>query len=609
VSDRDLDGRPAPPVDGLAALRGRDGLIDLRRLKVLSVVLPVGFIVALEFICITTARGDRLSWPGYVALLTVPAVAVAGFAYMMFLFIDRAQRHVVRQNRQLAAANAVSAAVRGELGVPQIAQAALRSVVAVSGAAEASIDVVAGHDQPHSDGPAERRRWHVSAALGEPDVGTGSVVDVPLESSTATIGHLRLRLPTDVRRSDLLAARTLDSIGEQLGCAIQIAQLVDDLQRRKHEGHGFYDVLLRISNQNPLEDVLGAVVKHAQELLSCDEAMLCLTDEAFRSVNIRETCDGPRHHAGGGSACFSSTDGRCHHIHGRADACPSWALPEWGATLAVPVGGATGTQGQIWVARQADDPFGARDRAFLDALSGLAAIAITSAKMRESERHAAILAERERIAREMHDSLAQVLGVTHLQLRALDSRAAVRAAPRLAAELCQLADICEEAYRDVREAILGLRESSRADRGLLESLEVYVEKYTQQSGIETTLDSTLDRDPPISPSSEIQVIRVIQEALTNVRKHSGASSAVVRIAQSPTSITFLVEDDGHGFDPDVTLAGADGFGTTTMRERMRLLGGRLTVDSAPGQGTRIVAEVPLSAQIQPGFAEVAGDHI
>ena len=94
--------------------------------------------------------------------------------------------------------------------------------------------------------------------------------------------------------------------------------------------------------------------------------------------------------------------------------------------------------------------------------------------------------------------------------------------PDLAVGLDELADVAEEAYRDVREAILGLRESSRVGRGLFESLRAYLEKYEHQSGIDTTFETDFDTSHRLSPAGGDPVIRVIQEALTNVRKHAGA---------------------------------------------------------------------------------------
>jgi signal transduction histidine kinase len=232
-------------------------------------------------------------------------------------------------------------------------------------------------------------------------------------------------------------------------------------------------------------------------------------------------------------------------------------------------------------------------------LSGLAAIAITSAQMRENGRQRAVLAERERIAREMHDSLAQVLGVTHLRLRALDAREEVISNPAIAVELAELADICEEAYQDVREAILGLRDSSKAGRGLQGDLRAYLSKYTQQCKIETSLESRLDHELSLSPRAEVHLIRVIQEALTNVRKHSGAKSVVVSVTESDARTTFVVEDDGHGFEQGGSSLERDGFGLFTMRERMALLDGTLTIDSTPGGGTRVIASVPERSHPRP----------
>ena len=224
--------------------------------------------------------------------------------------------------------------------------------------------------------------------------------------------------------------------------------------------------------------------------------------------------------------------------------------------------------------------------------------------MRENGRQRAVLDERGRIAREMHDSLAQVLGVTHLRLRALDAREEVRDNPEISAELAEVADICQEAYQDVRESILGLRGSNTTERGLLDNLRAYLAKYSQQCDIATSLDSDLDQDLALSPRCEVQMIRVIQEALTNVRKHSGATSAIVRITESDSTTTFVVEDNGHGFDPGDSLIDRDRFGLYTMRERMDLLNGSLTVDSAPGRGTRVIADVPERGRPRPVHNEV-----
>jgi signal transduction histidine kinase len=569
-----------------------------RRLKVMSVLLPVLFILAMEFFHYKVeSSGPTHAW--YWAIyrplsVGITLVSIGAFALVMFRFIDRAQQQVVRQNRELAATNAVSSAVQGEVGVDRIIDVALESVLATSGADEASVTIFSTEDLPpdYRRGKVRRLVASGSTSLASDAAGAAApVIDIPLSTGTTTVGQMRLQLPVGTGAGDCLASGTLQNIGHQLASAIQLAQLVGSLQRRKHEGHAFYDVLLQISNQNAPPDILSAVVRHARDLMGSDEAVLCLDEDASRSVQFAGTLDGAASSAPG-TACIAADAGTSHTVHGPEVACPVRSSPEWTATMVVPIRGPIGKLGELWIGRRSEDLFTERDRGFLVTLSGLAGIAITSAQMRESGRQRAVLAERERIAREMHDSLAQVLGVTHLRLRTLDARDEVRRIPELVAELSELADICEEAYHDVRESILGLRGSNKVERGLLDNLRAYLVKYSQQCAIETSLDSDLDHELSLSPRCEVQMIRVIQEALTNVRKHSGAKSATVRITESDSTTTFVIEDDGRGFAPGGSPTDRDGFGLFTMRERVALLNGSLTIDSVSRRGTRVIATVP-----------------
>ena len=573
------------------------------RLKVLSIFLPVGFIVALEYVRYRLGGGEDSG--DHLVFVLVTIVSILAFGFLMFRFIDRAQRQVVRQNRELAATNSVSSAVQGQVSVDQIIDVVLESVLSTSGAEEASVTIFNGEDRSPDGAGVTRRRVRASgpAPFSVPSGGAAPIIDFPLSTGTVTVGRMRLRLPVGAGVDDNLASGTLQNIGHQLASAIQRAQLVADLQRRKHEGHAFYDVLLQISNQNTPPEILSAVVQYARDMMGSDEAVLSLDEDASRSVQFAGTLEGATPVADG-TACITSAIGARHRAHGREAECPVRSSPDWGAKMTVSIRGPIGTLGELWIGRRSDIPFTERDRAFLVTLSGLAAIAITAAQMRENGRQRAVLAERGRIAREMHDSLAQVLGVTHLRLRALDARQEVMENPEIAIELAEVADICQEAYQDVRESILGLRGSNRTERGLLDNLRAYLAKYSQQCEIATSLDSDLDHEMALSPRAEVQVIRVIQEALTNVRKHSGATSAVVRITESESGTTFVVEDNGHGFEQRGSEFDRDGFGLYTMRERMALLNGSLTVDSVPGRGTRVIAEVPERSHPRPVHIEV-----
>ena len=609
-SARDATPRSARKTSTRASERWAYGWVD-RRLKIMSVLLPVAFILGLELLHYRIEARDRHLegyWDGYHAIFVAVTVAsILVFGLVMFRFIDRAQRQVVRQNHELAATNALSRAVQGEVGVNRIVDVALESLLATSGATRASVTIFSGTDRSSEGADATRQLLAVpGSALLVPDDPGGSdapVIDFALSTGAVTVGRMQIWLPVGAGATDRLASGTLQNIGLQLASAIQLAQLFADLERKNHEGHAFHDILLQISNQSTPIDILGSVVGHAHDLMGSDEAVLCLNEQTSRSVQFAGTLGGPASF-GDGPVCITSEDGLRSNVHGHDVPCPLRSSPEWMTNMAIPILGPTAKLGELWIGRRSETPFTELDRTFLVALSGLAAIAITSVRMRESGRQRAVLAERERIAREMHDSLAQVLGVTHLRLRALDSRKEVKDNPAIEVELADLADICEEAYRDVREAILGLSASSRGAQGLLDILKTFLVKYSKQCGIETSLESDLDHELSLSPRCEVQVIRVIQEALTNVRKHSGAKSAVVRITESASTTTFVVEDDGNGFDPGSSLTDRDGFGMFTMRERMVLLNGSLTIDSAPGRGTRVIAGVPERSHPRPTLVEV-----
>ena len=210
----------------------------------------------------------------------------------------------------------------------------------------------------------------------------------------------------------------------------------------------------------------------------------------------------------------------------------------------------------------------------------------------QAERQTAALLERDRIARELHDSLAQVLSVAHLRLRTLEGRPCIRGDERVRAEIDDLATLCREAHRDVREAIVGLKDAHHPERTLLDHLESFVDVFERTSGIPTTLTTDVEHDLGLSDAAQVQVVRVVQEALTNVRKHAAARRAGVRISARDGHTEFVVEDDGTGFDAHHPRPG-DGFGLTTMRERTESVGGTLRIDSAPGRGTRVVARVPV----------------
>lgn len=578
--------------EGSVSLRVRPGRRerpDLTRLKWIAVAIPIGAVIlgeAFRHLVLDTPSDDQM-----VHLVSggIAVAAIVGFGIFMFAAIDRAEREILRQNRELGALNAVSNAVQDQQSQQGVIAAALRSVMATTAAVRAAVRVYpADGEVPPEPVTLEAEGKHAGGPSDPP-------VELPLTTGSAVVGLLQLWLPAGASGSGLSAA-ALQNVSHQLGCAIQLRRLVDDLQRRRRESATLYDVALLVSDQHPLADTLARVSRAARDLLTVDEVALCLTPAASNAaVADRQPAGTPAALplATDGAVCISpGVEGlRDRRDHGAV--CPVRSSPEFRHVLAVPIRSSDATLGDIWVGRHSDRPFEAADRTLLAGLADLASIAITSARLRENDRLTATVAERDRIARELHDSMAQVLGVAHLRLRAVGANPAIQDAPEVVAELADLADLAQEAFRDVRETILGLREASHLERGFVSSLSAYLDKFSRQSGIDVTLDARLGGEPDLGPSSEVQVIRVIQEALANVRKHAGADTAVVRLENDAAATTIAIEDDGRGFDVAGTMRERDdGFGLHTMRERMELLGGTLRVDSAVGQGTRVIARIP-----------------
>lgn len=579
---------PGPVLD----LAPRTRLVD-RRLRAIGILLPVGFAIALELLRWQLEQLGVWS-PGvfeiwHAAGLAVVVVGIVLFAAFMFRLIDQTDRQVVQQNRDLTAANAVAGAIQGQATVQAIVDSALESLLRTSGASQARVRFLEPARLPVKDAQARTR------TLAGFRVDTESpTLEVALAHDSTVVGRLALWYPRDTDVTDRIGGAALSSLTTQIACAVQLAGAVGDLERRKVEGHAFYDILLRVSNQEPTTPVLEAVVRHAAALLSADAAVVTVSPETSRTIRFDSDSQSPDHRPDGATVVAFGVP---------TPSAPAGQVPteppplvqdgEWAHTASHEVQGGAGHLGELWVARAAGADFTDRDRGFLGTLASLAGIALSGAQMREGARQRAVLNERTRIAREMHDSLAQVLGAVHLRLRALETGVGTLPDDRVVAEIEALADVCAEAYRDVRETILGLRDATRhAERSLEDNLRSYLESYSTQSGISARLANEVGHDVALSPRAEVHVIRIVQEALTNVRKHAGARSVLVSIRGTDTSTTFVVADDGVGFDTEATANSQDGYGLFTMRDRAALLGGTVHVQSVPGRGTTVEASVP-----------------
>ncbi len=213
-------------------------------------------------------------------------------------------------------------------------------------------------------------------------------------------------------------------------------------------------------------------------------------------------------------------------------------------------------------------------------------------------------AERKRIARELHDATGQSLTAIALGLRGIETRLENGDAPPdgVAGQVREIKTYSTNALGELHQIIADLRPQILDDMGLAAALKWYVQSYQQRRSLPSEL--VVEGAPYRLPAEyETVLFRITQEALTNIAKHARATRVVVTLAFSPSEVSLTVEDNGRGFDPEQAMQrnGRNaGWGLLGMRERASLIGGQVTVDSSPGQGTRIKVAVPTSRELIRG---------
>jgi signal transduction histidine kinase len=217
------------------------------------------------------------------------------------------------------------------------------------------------------------------------------------------------------------------------------------------------------------------------------------------------------------------------------------------------------------------------------------------AQIMEQQNMVAALHERGQLARELHDSLGQVLGYISMQAQAIRKRARDGDIGSIESQLARLAEVAQEAHRDIRESIFNLKNGPAEEWFFFAALRGHLTGYQEHYGIRAELAITegLTEDH-FETGATLQLLRVIQEALTNTRKHGRARHVQVSFACEEGQVQIVIADDGCGFDSrQISESGESHYGLAFMRERLGLIGGSLKIETEPGAGTRVLLHVPI----------------
>ncbi len=406
-------------------------------------------------------------------------------------------------------------------------------------------------------------------------------------------GDLEQRLPSFSQAEMRQLATTLDAIRMELSSGRR--QLEERVNQRTQELTTAFEFSQEIAAQLELNRLLDSVTDRARTLMAGRAAALCLLEDegtalrlaagsgaGYANMELRQPVDTllPGMVVGQGRTVTTATTcASCGFLHS-LDA---------GQCIATPLRAGNATLGALCVTRPDKATFTPEEQTALSLLANAAAGAILNAQLVETSnrqsREAAAQAERERLAADLHDNLAQTLGFLNLKAERIEGLIAAGDAEAATRELAQMRGATGRAYGQVRAALTGLRASAVAPR-LVEDLQACVEEMNGLTGLPIQLQVEAPQPLVLTPLAQQQALHIVREALTNAWRHAQPTQVTVSVNRVNRAICIEVCDDGCGFDPRAVDERTH-LGLAIMRARAERSGGRLTIHSRPGAGAQV----------------------
>jgi two-component system, NarL family, sensor kinase len=382
----------------------------------------------------------------------------------------------------------------------------------------------------------------------------------------------------------------------------------EKLRRRNRELSILNTVARDLNRALDLEATLSTALQHVAELLDLETGWIWLLDEEAGDYYLAAQQSLPPaltehpERMAGSAYCYCLDTYKSGDLEGAANVNVVTCSRLWGLVestdglryhASIPLYAHGKKLGMLNVASGAWKKLSAEELDLLHTLGDLLAIAVERARLFARSAELGAVEERSRLARELHDTVAQRLTGVALQLESADALLQAGAERvRVQASVQRALGLTRASLEEARQAVQDLRAVPLQGRSLAEALAELVDEARRAGPLEVELSVRGAR--PLGPRLEVGLYRIAQEALANVARHASARRAAVLLELSPERIGLVVEDDGRGFEPGRVASGR--FGLVGLGERARLLGGSLRIESEPGRGTRVSVTIPTGPE-------------
>ena len=605
------------------------------RLRSATIVIATALLLTLETVTLVVVEPLTAPWVAVLVAAAVTLLGVTFFFKFIFRIIEAVELHLVQRNRQLFALNAVGAVLGQSLELEDMVGHTLEKVLEVTDSRAGVVFVLdedsgrmiacgargEGHEALLGLGGGTVEEVADSVVLRTPQDAAKAVADaagdsglahfaiVPLKAKGRPVGMMAIASDQQ-RELGEAEQQWLTSMGAQIGMAIENARLYEEERRRTKEWRSVFEVGEQVAASLDLHALLETVVQRAQELLRTDVAMLTLLSpsrdelviaasvglrtEALPNLRVPVTETMPEPPVEEEAPVIIEdylTDPRR-----TTPPIPEILEEHLVSFIAARFAAKGKLLGVLHVANRTSTHFSEHDAKLLQAFANLAAIAVENARLYERVQSLAVLEERQRIGMDLHDGVIQSIYAVGLNLEEC-SEEVFNQPSDVRMRLEKAINDLNQVIKDIRNYIFDLRPRALESTNLTDALSTLVRELRVNSLVEANLvvDGGRELSSVLTEDQVTNLFHIAQEALSNVQKHARASSVEARLTTQNGVLRLAISDNGVGFAPGRdTEPGHRGL--RNMAERAQSLGGRLSLESAPGKGTSVVVEVPIGSR-------------